>query len=203
MGAPTGSELSPLTKILIIELCSQWGQVSHHCQTGATPPWAHCVSSEPKGWHRQGGIRSTRGSHIAQHNSRLIPRMQLAGSLSLGSVWCRVRPSLWLKPCGTFAVSAHSQYLTQCLLLGGWGADVPYGPLEYLSTGVIDENFVKGWQVETRGQWPEKGWEVLLEKSDLLSLAPTFPLEPQCPLHPTCYCCALCSLTPHSEQDSG
>lgn len=34
-GASPGSELESLTKILITELCSQRGQVAHHCQTEA------------------------------------------------------------------------------------------------------------------------------------------------------------------------
>lgn len=36
VGASPGSELESLTKILITELCSQRGQVAHHCQTEAS-----------------------------------------------------------------------------------------------------------------------------------------------------------------------
>lgn len=38
VGAPSGSELESIVKILITELCSQRGQVAHHCQTTGTPP---------------------------------------------------------------------------------------------------------------------------------------------------------------------
>lgn len=50
MGASSGSELESRVKSLITELCSQRGQVAHHCQTTVTPSiekdW---VNSEPKG----------------------------------------------------------------------------------------------------------------------------------------------------------
>lgn len=50
VGASSGSELESRVKSLITELCSQRGQVAHHCQTTVTPSiekdW---VNSEPKG----------------------------------------------------------------------------------------------------------------------------------------------------------
>ena len=50
VGASSGSELESRVKILITELCSQRGQVAHHCQTTVTPSFEKgWVNSEPKG----------------------------------------------------------------------------------------------------------------------------------------------------------